>query len=145
MKIKVICLSKSKDKHLERMEAEYVKRLKGQVRLDVIEMDVQKFLKSDVFQKSSSPYLVAMDERGDLLSTQEFAAKVEVLRDQLGSRELVFVVGDAFGLPEQVKSKAELLLSLSPLTLSFQIARLVLVEQIYRAFTIFSGHPYHKT
>jgi 23S rRNA (pseudouridine1915-N3)-methyltransferase len=81
-------------------------------------------------------HVVALDERGKDLTTTQFA--------QLLSRETVFVIGGPDGLEESVKKDAALLLRLSSLTLPHALAQVVLVEQIYRAATMLTGHPYHR-
>jgi 23S rRNA (pseudouridine1915-N3)-methyltransferase len=87
--------------------------------------------------------LWALDARGRTFSSEDFAA---LLRKSLegGVRELVFAVGGPMGLADEVRTRAELVLSLSPLTLAHEVALVVLCEQIYRAFTILRGERYHK-
>jgi 23S rRNA (pseudouridine1915-N3)-methyltransferase len=86
--------------------------------------------------------LVVCDEGGRMMSSTEFAGWLTRERDQ-GS-DLVFLVGGAFGVDDSVKASAAQLLSLSKMTLSHELARLVLAEQLYRAGTIMRGEPYHK-
>jgi 23S rRNA (pseudouridine1915-N3)-methyltransferase len=86
--------------------------------------------------------VVLLDERGKSLSSQELARLVgQVAREQ--GRPLVFVVGGAYGVDESVRRRAQWAVSLSRLTLPHQLARLVLVEQVYRALTLLAGHGYH--
>jgi 23S rRNA (pseudouridine1915-N3)-methyltransferase len=80
--------------------------------------------------------LIALDERGKDLTTREFAG--------LLNTEAAFVIGGPDGLPEELKKKAALLLRLSSLTLPHALAQVLLLEQIYRAATILTGHPYHR-
>lgn len=87
--------------------------------------------------------LIALDERGDLLGSVEFAREV-LGRAQQRARDLVFVVGGDEGLSPEVRERAERTVSLSKMTLPHRLARLVLVEQIYRGFTLLKGEPYHK-
>lgn len=87
-------------------------------------------------------FLVVLDEKGAEFSTAAFARRTEQL---LYSRKsFVFVVGSDAGLSEDMLNRAQLVLSLSRFTLAHQIALLVLLEQLYRVFTIFAGHPYHR-
>ncbi|MDB4887479.1 MAG: Ribosomal large subunit methyltransferase, partial [Gemmatimonadetes bacterium] len=86
--------------------------------------------------------IVACDERGDRLTSAEFAELVRGARDR--AQSLAFVVGGAFGLPEEVRSRAARRIQLAPFTLPHELARLVLAEQLYRAGTIVRGEPYHK-
>jgi len=80
--------------------------------------------------------LIALDERGEDLTTAQFAALLKA--------EATFVIGGADGLPEELKKDADLLLRLSSLTLPHALAQVVLLEQIYRAATLLVGHPYHR-
>ena len=80
--------------------------------------------------------MIALDERGKDLTTKQFAALLQ--------RETVFVIGGPDGLDEKIKSEAAMLLRLSSLTLPHALAQVVLLEQIYRAATLLTGHPYHR-
>jgi 23S rRNA (pseudouridine1915-N3)-methyltransferase len=86
--------------------------------------------------------VVACDERGDRLTSQEFAALLTTVRD--AARDVAFVVGGAYGLDDAVRRAASRSLQLAPWTLPHELARLVLAEQLYRAGTIARGEPYHK-
>jgi len=85
---------------------------------------------------------VLLDSRGKQLSSEGFAGWLGARRDQ-GAQHIVFAIGPADGWTEGARKQAELLLSLGPLTLAHALARLVMAEQLYRAFTILTGHPYH--
>jgi 23S rRNA (pseudouridine1915-N3)-methyltransferase len=86
--------------------------------------------------------VLACDERGDRLTSQEFAALLTTVRD--AARDVAFVVGGAYGLDDAVRRAASRSLQLAPWTLPHELARLVLAEQLYRAGTIARGEPYHK-
>ena len=86
--------------------------------------------------------LVALDERGKHLSSVDFAKWLGKQQD--AARDVAFVIGGDEGLAEAVRAKAGLVLSLSAMTLPHRLARLVLLEQVYRAFSILRGEPYHK-
>ena len=88
------------------------------------------------------PILVMLDSRGKQLTSEEFAAWLGRQRDQ-GRQSIVFAIGPADGWSEEARKRANLLLSLGPMTLPHELARVVFSEQVYRAFTILSGHPYH--
>jgi 23S rRNA (pseudouridine1915-N3)-methyltransferase len=85
---------------------------------------------------------VLLDSRGRQLTSEAFATWLGVRRDE-GIQHIVFAIGPADGWSEAGRERASLLLSLGPMTLAHALARLVLAEQLYRAFTILSGHPYH--
>lgn len=87
--------------------------------------------------------IVALDERGKSMSSQDFAIWLGARRDE-GRRHAVFLIGGADGHGLPIRDRAHLLLSLGPMTLPHGLARAVLIEQIYRATTILSGHPYHR-
>ena len=87
--------------------------------------------------------LVLLDGRGRMLSSEEFAGWMGRQRDS-GLQQLIFVVGPADGWSDSARGKAGMLLSLGPMTLPHELARVVLAEQVYRAFTILAGHPYHR-
>lgn len=86
---------------------------------------------------------VLLDAGGKKFSSEEFAEWIKSCRDR-GRRELVFLCGAAEGFPEALAERASLRISLSPLTFSHELARVMLVEQIYRAFALLAGHPYPK-
>jgi 23S rRNA (pseudouridine1915-N3)-methyltransferase len=86
--------------------------------------------------------LIACDESGDGLTSQQFAEWLREARD--AARDLAFVIGGAFGLTPAIRAKADRLLALAPWTLPHELARLVLAEQLYRAGTIIRREPYHK-
>jgi 23S rRNA (pseudouridine1915-N3)-methyltransferase len=97
------------------------------------------FVRNDKALKAALPRharVVALDERGKDLTTREFAA--------LLSTETAFVIGGPDGLPSEVKSEAALLLRVSSFTLPHALAQVILLEQIYRAATLLTGHPYHR-
>jgi 23S rRNA (pseudouridine1915-N3)-methyltransferase len=85
---------------------------------------------------------VLLDSRGKQMTSEAFAAWLGRRRDE-GAQHIVFAIGPADGWSEAARSRAQLLLSLGPMTLAHSLARLVIAEQVYRAFTILSGHPYH--
>jgi 23S rRNA (pseudouridine1915-N3)-methyltransferase len=96
-------------------------------------------------EKQSSrrrPLLVLLDSRGRQFNSEQFAEWLGKQRDQ-GQQSIIFAIGPADGWSEEADKRANLLLSLGPMTLPHELARVVLSEQIYRAFTILSGHPYH--
>ena len=88
-------------------------------------------------------FVVALDPVGESLTSEKFAALIEERRDH-SLKDLVFVIGSHAGLSDKVKKRANKILSLSTMTLNHDLARIVLVEQIYRAFTLIRQIPYHK-
>jgi 23S rRNA (pseudouridine1915-N3)-methyltransferase len=90
----------------------------------------------------TKPLLVMLDSRGRTLATEQFADWLRRERDR-SAQLIIFAVGPANGWSDAARTRANLLLSLSPMTLPHELAAVVLVEQVYRAFTIIEGHPYH--
>jgi 23S rRNA (pseudouridine1915-N3)-methyltransferase len=88
-------------------------------------------------------FTVALDEKGKPLTSEAFSRNLE-LWGQSGSREIVFILGGPYGLEESLKEKADFRLSFSTMTLTHGMARMLLLEQVYRAFSLLRGEPYHK-
>ena len=86
---------------------------------------------------------VLLDSRGKQMTSEAFAKWLGARRDE-GSQQIVFAIGPASGWSDEARKRADLLLSLGPMTLAHALARLVMAEQLYRAFTILTGHPYHS-
>jgi 23S rRNA (pseudouridine1915-N3)-methyltransferase len=155
MKITFITVGKTEDAYLKEGIDKYVKRLKHYTRLIIIEIDElkntramtegqQKTKEAELILKKISPldHVILLDEKGMELSSQQFAAYID--KKALGSvANLVFVVGGPYGFDASVYQRANDKLSLSALTFSHQMVRLFFVEQLYRAFTIIKGEPYH--
>ena len=146
MKINLIVVGKLKEKFLVDGVAEYLKRLKKFARLDVREVPECRTLEEEgqkilsLVPKDS--WLCVLDVSGAELTSEDFAKKISAL-NLSGVSNLTFAIGGAFGLSEELRRAASFRLSLSRMTLTHQMARLVLVEQIYRAFKINRGEPYH--
>ena len=146
MKINLIVVGKLKEKFLVDGVAEYLKRLKKFARLEVhevpechtVEAEGQKIL--SLVQKDS--WLCVLDVSGAALTSEDFAKKIAAL-NLGGVSNLTFVIGGAFGLSEELRRAASFRLSLSEMTFTHQMARLILLEQIYRAFKINRHEPYH--
>jgi len=98
---------------------------------------------ANLLKRSEGAYRVALDPVGRAWSSPELAAFLQKKRDG-GSRAVAFCVGGAEGFSHAFREKADLLLSLSPMTLPHELARVVLLEQLYRAFTLLAGHPYPR-
>lgn len=93
-------------------------------------------------QGRTSAVAVMLDSRGRQMSSEAFAAWLGAKRDE-GTQQIVFAVGPASGWSDAARARAQLLLSLGPMTMAHALARLAMAEQIYRAYTILTGHPYH--
>lgn len=138
LKLKIISVGKTKEEWLETAIQEYVKRLSKTLKLEFA------FVKDDdqlVQAVSKEPLVICLDPDGVQLTSEQFSSWMTD-RFQEGGSRLAFAIGGPFGLPSALKHLRKL--SLSPLTLTHQIVRLVLVEQVYRALEIARGSSYHK-
>lgn len=139
LKIKIFSIGKTKEKWLEEAFQEYKKRLTARAQIDCLwAKDNDQLIE---WAKKESPY-ISLDPQGPLFTSEKFSSFLTEEAEKKGSR-LSFIIGGAEGLPEKIKKEGKLL-SLSPLTFTHQITRLLLVEQIYRALEIERGSSYHK-
>lgn len=140
LRISVICQGKLKEKYYADACAEYLKRLGAYAAAEVIEIAED----ADVSPKiPKGAYVIAMAIEGEKLSSEQLAARLEKLALG-GSSRLCFLIGGSEGLAEQVKRQADMRLSMSDMTFPHHLARVMVLEQIYRAFTINAGTKYHK-
>ena len=154
MKIRILCLGKTKQKFIEEGIKEYQKRIIKYIKLEwkilpdvkltgskTIEIvkDQEAAILEKNFRKSS--FLIVLDEKGKEFSSKKFA---EYLEEKLPFRRVViFVIGGVYGLSKRIIERADLVLSFSRFTFTHQIIRFLLVEQLYRSFTIIKGKKYH--
>lgn len=155
MHLSIHLIGKSREAWLQSAEAEYLKRLKPMVQLEIVTHRAETSAKALNERRqlegerllgglSDRELLIALDEKGKAFSSEELAGWIG---DRLleGQSRIRFVVGGADGLHEAVIQRADLVLSLSRMTFTHQMVRLVLVEQIYRALMIRAGRPYHRS
>jgi 23S rRNA (pseudouridine1915-N3)-methyltransferase len=155
MKVKLICIGKTGKKFLEDGENEYMQRVKHYVQIERVEIPDLKNARKLTFEQikqmegkeilsklGSGEQLILLDERGSLLSSLEFANFVQQ-RFNAGGKALVFVIGGAYGFSPEVYEAAQGKISLSKMTFSHQMIRMIFFEQLYRAMTILKGEPYH--
>ena len=146
MKINLVTVGKLKEKFLVEGVNEYLKRIKIFSRVDVKEISecrsVEEEGKKLLAQIPRDSFLIVLDVAGNEFSSEELAQKISELTLR-GVTDITFLIGGAFGLSDEVRRAANLRLSLSRMTFTHQMARLIIVEQIYRAFKINRGEPYH--
>lgn len=137
---------RGRSERFEGLAAEYLERLGAyaEAEAQVFKTSESLFDWAQRVKGRTAPVLVLLDERGKQFSSEGLAEWVRRQRDE-GQQRLVFAIGPADGWSSAERARAGLLLSLGPLTLPHELARVVLCEQIYRAFTILAGHPYHKS
>jgi 23S rRNA (pseudouridine1915-N3)-methyltransferase len=142
MKILLYYIGKPRDPHANRMAEEYIQR---STRYGKCEMREVKPARFDPWARHPAATMVLLDPEGKRMNSAQFARLISSAEQE--ARDLVFVVGGADGLPSAWREpgkKGGVLLSLSDMTLPHELARVVLAEQIYRAFTALRGHPYSK-
>lgn len=137
MRIKVIQVGKTKDLYIQEGVDEFVKRLGPYAKIETITVKDEAKIKLD-----ESDFIVVLDERGREMTSTEFSKFVEGHKDS--GQTICFVIGGAYGLPQNIKDDADAVLSMSKMTFTHQMIRLFLMEQLYRAVCIFSGKEYHN-
>ncbi len=140
MKIKVAWIGKTKEPAIEALTNEYLKRISRYADVAGLSLKDEAAILSLVRGKERHK-LVLLDSRGKQFSSEELAEFLE--REQLNAIPLVFAIGGSDGFSEEARHHAAFTLSLGKMTLPHELARVVLVEQLYRAFTILKRHPYH--
>ena len=159
MKIKIVTVGKLKEKYLKDGIAEYTKRISRFATVEIIELadeknpdkasesENHKILEIEgnriLSKLGERDFVVVLAIEGKIFSSEEFSKQLEQASIK-GFSTLTFIIGGSLGLSPAVKYRANLSVSFGRLTLPHQLMRLVLVEQIYRAFTIQQGSPYHK-
>lgn len=156
MKIKIIALGKIKEKFLKDGIDEFLKRLTPYATVEVVELSPVEIKDENLTERAldeegekilslikPQSYVITMEIKGTMLSSEELAQKIEELTND-GVQELIFVIGSSCGISKNVSKRADFKLSMSKMTFLHQFARLLLVEQIYRAFKIIRKETYHK-
>jgi len=145
MKIKVAWIGKTKERAVQQLTAEYVKRIAHYSAIETLEFanDAALLRQAEKSFGRIPPVLLLLDPRGRQLSSEQFAALLREHQER-GTQVLMFAVGGADGFGAEARQSASAQLSLGPMTLAHELARVVLLEQLYRAFTILAGHPYHR-
>jgi 23S rRNA (pseudouridine1915-N3)-methyltransferase len=159
MQITILCVGKLKESFYREAVAEYAKRLSRYAKLTIIEVPDEKIPDKDstatherVKEKEAArllskipegAYVVTLDIQGQKMDSRGFADLIE-LAHTLGKGHMIFVIGGSLGLHESVKKRSSYPLSFSDLTFPHQLMRVILCEQIYRAFQINTGGAYHK-
>ncbi len=139
MKVYLYFIGKPRDERVNALAADYLSRIGHFATAQSLEIRPDRF---DLFAKHPSGKKIFLDPSGRSMDSEAFA---ELLRHgEMVGQDLVFLIGGADGLPPTWRSRADLLLSLSPMTFPHELARAMLAEQIYRGFAILRGHPYPR-
>jgi 23S rRNA (pseudouridine1915-N3)-methyltransferase len=139
MKLAVAWIGKTKERAIQSLTLEYLKRLSRYTPTESLELAGEAALLKQV---ERGQRLVALDTRGKQMSSEELAQFLAEQQNR-GTQALLFAIGPANGWSEDALQRASMRLSLGRMTLPHELARVVLLEQLYRAFTILKGHPYH--
>ncbi|MFE4704869.1 23S rRNA (pseudouridine(1915)-N(3))-methyltransferase RlmH [Peribacillus simplex] len=159
MKITIITVGKLKEKYLKQGIAEYTKRLSAYANIELVEvpdekapenlssadMDIVKQKEGERILAKVSPdtYVITLEINGKQLTSEQLATHLDQLATY-GKSKIAFIIGGSLGLGNEVLSRSDYALSFSKMTFPHQLMKLVLVEQIYRAFRINRNEPYHK-
>ena len=159
MQITIIAVGKLKEKYLKMAVDEYLKRLTTMAKVNILEVPDEKIPTSPSANQikqllelegkkinsviPNNSYLIVLDLEGENLASEELAARIEDLALK-GQSHLTFVIGGSHGLSEEVLKKADFSLSFGKMTFPHQLMRPILLEQIYRSFSINQGRAYHK-
>jgi 23S rRNA (pseudouridine1915-N3)-methyltransferase len=148
VKIKIAWIGKTKEPAIASLTEEYLKRISGYVMAEGVSVRDEATLlemsgRSADTKTGTKSTLVLLDSRGKEFSSEQFAKFLGDYQDRNPLR-LVFAVGGADGFSDAARAAAQHTLSLGKMTLAHELARVVLLEQVYRAFTILKGHPYHS-
>ncbi len=159
MQIEIICVGKLKEMYLKQGIAEYTKRLGAYANLSIVEvadeataekmsdLEIEQVLDKEAnrieARLDAGRQVIVLAIEGDLISSEDLAQRLDRMALH-GQSKVSFIIGGSLGLAERLKQKAQWRVSFGRITLPHQLMRLVLVEQIYRAFRIMKGHAYHK-
>lgn len=150
--IRIICVGKLKEKYLKDATLEYLKRIQKYTKIEVIELEdegiseksVALRREKDKILKNINPkdFIITLEIEGNQFTSVEFSKKIESL--QINYSNICFIIGGSYGLDEEIKKLSQLKLSFSSMTFPHQLFRIMLLEQIYRAYKIKAGESYHK-
>ncbi len=156
MNIKILAVGKIKEQFFKSAIAEFEKRLKPYCSLSVVEVQAENIYDESLAEKyketeaekllqyiKQDSFLVTLEIKGKNLSSEEFAKKIKEISSS-GINEIIFVIGGANGLHTKILERSNFKLSFSKMTFTHQMIRLILIEQIYRAYKINLNEPYHR-
>ncbi len=145
MKLQIAWIGKTKEPAIRALTEEYLKRIARYLPAESHEVSGEPALLQLTSKAAgrTAPVLVLLDARGRQFTSEEFAELLRAQQDR-GTQNLFFAVGPADGFSDEARHCADLIQSFGKMTLAHELARIVLLEQIYRAFTILKGHPYHS-
>ena len=144
--IKILCVGKIKEKYLEELIADYQKRINKYMKIEIVELKDDSIHEREIANLSkiinSKDYNVALDMRGNIFSSEEFASFVD--KTLVVNSNITFIIGPSLGLNEEILNKCNKVISFSNMTFPHGLFRGILLEKIYRAFKIIHNESYHK-
>ncbi len=150
--IKIICIGKIKETYLREAIEEYKKRISKYTQLEIIELEDYSFQDNKITLKkekekilkviNNKDYIITLEIEGKQMTSEEFASKIDKIF--IENSNITFIIGGSYGLDEEIKKLSSFKLSFSKMTFPHQLFRLILLEQIYRAFKINNHEEYHK-
>ena len=150
MKFRFVWIGKTKEKHFRAVQDEYLQRLSHFVKCEVVEIrdsaphETKEIEGKRILEKlNQTSFVCLLDVTGRSISSPDLAKEVEKWQNA-GMKEVSFLIGGADGVSAEVAGRADIMLSLSFLTFTHEMARVVILEQLYRAYTIIKGFPYQK-
>lgn len=156
--IRIISVGRIKEKYLKDGMDEYIKRLSKFTKLEMIELkdipvpdkaslseenEIKKEEGKEILSRIKDDYVIALDLKGEMLDSVSFSKKIEEINTS-GKSKITFVIGGSLGLSKEVIDRSNYQLSFSPMTFTHQLFKLILLEQIYRAYKILNNETYHK-
>jgi 23S rRNA (pseudouridine1915-N3)-methyltransferase len=142
VKLRIAWIGKTKEPAIQALTSEYLKRIAHYLSAESSELSSEAALVKQIRKAAPKPFVVLLDSRGKQLTSEELAEFIERHQDR-GTQAMLFAIGPADGFSPEALKAADFQLSLGKMTLPHELARVVLLEQIYRAFTILKKHPYH--
>lgn len=159
MQVRIITVGKLKEKYWREAIKEYVKRLTAFTRIEIVEVAEErlpdqpstaeiencKIKEGERIKKHLSPsfFVIPLAIEGKMVSSEDLAKKIDNWTLE-GKSQLAFIIGGSYGISQEILKKGDYLLSFSPMTFPHQMMRVILLEQVYRAFKIIRNEPYHK-
>ena len=144
--IKILCVGKIKERYLQDLINDYLKRISKYHKIEIIELkDDSNYLKetSNLLEHiKTTDYNIALDIKGKMIKSEEFASIID--KTFLTNSTITFIIGGSLGLNEEIKNKCQQIISFSHLTFPHGLFRGILLEQIYRSFKILNNEAYHK-
>lgn len=156
MNINIICVGKIREKYIKNGIEEFLKRINPYSSIKIIEIPAEDIKNDNLTEKKlekeadkilskikENSFVIVLDANGKPLTSENFAKKLGSISSK-GINQVFFIIGSSEGLSKKVKQKADFILSFSKMIFPHQLMRLILVEQIYRAYKILKNEPYHK-